>query len=427
MNDSEQKPGRWVVEGALFPLQLAIGANFFAPAPLFPLIMDDFDLSRATVSLLVAVVTIMLAAITIPASFFASRIGLKAALTGASLLMSAGALAPFASDFLTLVGLRVLFGISVGIALPVSSAIVVQWFGPRQLPMVNGLNLTGQSVGVALSMFTAAPLAELSGWELPLFLYGSIAFVGVVVWTILGREPEGDGRPPMRPSWGDLTEVLRSRTTLILQLAVAGSFAFYTGISSWLPSYYHEVREMSLDKASAITALLPLVGIAATLIGGVASTRMGLRRPFLIVPGVLMGICALGAILFSNEVLIIGAVIMVGLWSWIYLPALFTIPMEIAGMSPQKVAITIAAVLAAGDFIAFLAPIAVGLATDLTGSYLPGLTALSAVSATLLIAGLLLPETGTRVSSRRAPEVAPSNAPLARPHSPRDGDPSSNA
>ena len=50
-----------VVEASLVPVQIALGLNFLAPAPLFPFIMEDFGLERGVVSLLVASVTVMMA------------------------------------------------------------------------------------------------------------------------------------------------------------------------------------------------------------------------------------------------------------------------------------------------------------------------------------------------------------------------------
>ena len=235
-----------------------------------------------------------------------------------------------------------------------------------------------------------------------MFLYGALALVGVVVWLVVGRERRVEGRQLTTPSLSDLCAVLRSRMTLLLQFAVAGGFAMYTGITSWLQSYYHEVRDMTLSEASAITGLLPLVGIAATLVGGVASTRLGRRRPFIIVPGLVMIVAALGAFLATSDALIYASVLLLGFSAWIYLPALFTILMEISGMSPTRLALTIAAILAAGDVFGFLGPIAVGISTDVLGSYLPGLTALAFASATLFVASLLLPETGTAAGRERA-------------------------
>ena len=396
---------RWVIEASLLPLQVAIGLNFLAPAPLFPLIMEDFGLERGTVSLLVASVTVMMAIVTLPAGVAAARVGLKRSLALGGLLMSAGLLAPLAPNFAAVVLLRILFGIGAGITLPVTSAIVMQWFGAKELPLLNGVNVAGQSVGVATSMFIGVPLANALGWQFPLFLYGAATFGGLVTWMIVGREPEIEGPPPSAPSLGTLLAVLKLRTTLLLQLAVTGAFAAYVAFSSWLPTYYNEELDMSLTQAGAIAGLLPLVGIVATFAGAALPARLGLRRPFLIVPGMFYGVAAFGAFFFDNLAIIYPSIILLGICGWIYLPSLFTIPMEMPGMTPEKVAVVVGAALMVGNFASFLSPILVGMTTDAVGSFVPAFIGVAIVSSLLLVAGLLLPETGPRGKRHSAPAV----------------------
>ena len=63
---------------------------------------------------------------------------------------------------------------------------------------------------------------------------------------------------------------------------------------------------------------------------------------------------------------------------------------------PQVAALIIAAMLAIGNVLGFTGPLIVGFLTDITGSYLPGLVVCSVLSWSLLIGGLLLPDTGPR-------------------------------
>ena len=44
---------RFVVEGTLLWVQIAMGLSFIAVAPLFPLIIDEYGVDRATASLLI--------------------------------------------------------------------------------------------------------------------------------------------------------------------------------------------------------------------------------------------------------------------------------------------------------------------------------------------------------------------------------------
>ena len=358
--------------------------------------MEEYGLDRGSVSLLVTAVTFMVAVFTLPGGIIAASIGIRRAFTIGVFLMGAGVLTPFTSDFLTLLLLRVCYGIGVGVAIPVTSAVVMQWFRQRELPLMNGLNLTGQSIGVATSMFIGVPLAGAMGWRFPLLLYGALALVSGLAWVLLGRSPPKAASVSPKPSLRETLGVLKERTTLLLQLTVLGPFALYVALSSWLPSYYHEAFNMPLAKASSIAGLLPLVGIPATLLGGIMSARLGVRKPFVIVPGLLMTVAAFGTFLFDNTVVVYGSIILLGLCSWIYLPALFTIPLELPNMSPEKVAVVVGAALATGDLAASLSPFFVGAVTDTIGSFVPPLSVLAVFALTMLIGGMLLPETGLR-------------------------------
>ena len=136
------------------------------------------------------------------------------------------------------------------------------------------------------------------------------------------------------------------------------------------------------------------------MLGGVLPAKLGLRRPFLIFPGIIFAAASLGVVFFDYLPLIYLSVIVMGIAGWMYVPSIFTIPMELDGMTPEKVGVMTAATLAVGNFSSFLSPILVGFTTDVFGSYLPAFTFLAIGSLTVVIAGILLPETGPKGSHK---------------------------
>ena len=95
---------------------------------------------------------------------------------------------PLNSSFANLLLLRILFGVGAGIVLPMTSAMVAQWFSPKELPLINGINVASQSVGVAISMFLAVPVGSLLGWQWVFCIFGIFTFGGFVLWLFVGRE-----------------------------------------------------------------------------------------------------------------------------------------------------------------------------------------------------------------------------------------------
>ena len=136
------------------------------------------------------------------------------------------------------------------------------------------------------------------------------------------------------------------------------------------------------------------------IFSGFLLARLGLRRPLLLVLGLLFPLSAFGAFYFDSTPVIIGAILLMGLSFWLFLPTVFTIAMELPGVSSDKVAMITAAALTFGNLSTIVAPLFVGITTDMLGSYVPSLSTLAILPATAVLAAILLPETGPRAKRR---------------------------
>ncbi len=411
MQPAEQttvSPYRWVIGALLLPLNAAIGLNFVAPTPLYPLVMEDYGLNRGTVSLLVVAVAVVFTIFLIPGGLIVAKLGPRKAIAIGGFLVGVGVLAPLASSFWVLVALRLAFGVGGSIAFPGFSGVAVQWFPRKELPVVNGLNLAAQTAGVAAALFLSVPLADALGWRSALGAYGAVALLGTGAWLLLGRSSPAQSRlSGTTPSLGEVVRSLKEKTPLLLAFATVGPNALFLGFS-WLPTYYHEAKGMPLDQAGSLVALTSSIGIVMNPLSGVLHAKVGLRRPFLALAGVLMPLAALGAILLDGFVLLAASGLVLGAASCLFLTALLTIPMELPGVTLEKVAVVTAGILTLGNGTAIVAPLFVGMMTDALGSYLPSLLILAFMPVTLLIAVAFLPETGPR-AARSAVAPVPGN------------------
>ena len=253
-------------------------------------------------------------------------------------------------------------------------------------------------------MLPPFPIATALSWKAPITIYGAFALTCATAWIIFGKERRkeplaftGNTAPvsPPKPEL-DLKKALLQKSTLIFAFTLLGPFCCSNALTSWLPSYYNEVFEMPLAKASSITSIFTLTGTAACILGGILPMRVGRRKPFLIIPGMFMGLMALSCITFNNELVIYLSVALFGIFNNIQSPSIFTIPMELPNMTPRTGAVVLAFCLGVGNFGGFMGPLIVGYLADLTGSYLPGFFICFAMSLTLLVGGILLPETGPK-------------------------------
>jgi cyanate permease len=194
--------------------------------------------------------------------------------------------------------------------------------------------------------------------------------------------------------------IIKRKETIIMGVCAAGPFLAYNGLMSWLPTYYNENFSLSLSDAGFIAGMGNLFAVPVCIIGSLMIMKTGLRKPFIIVPGILIGFAALMSFLVNNVVLLYVSIAVFGMSFFIFQPAIMTLAMELPGMTPQRATIVIAIAWAIGNFAGFFGPLIIGLLKDMSGSYLPGLLVCSILSLSLFIGGFFLPETGSRARRR---------------------------
>lgn len=397
MKPSKKGSYRYLIGIIIILAMLSAGLLWIAPGPLFPLIMQDFGVDRTTVSWLTSIVSLIMGICAIPAGILANKIGLKTTFSIGIFLMASALASPWCSNITLLLITRIIFAIGTAMTFPIAGGLIMQWFQGRELPLFNGLNTSSISLGNTIALFTVVVIATSFGWRTSLTAYGAFCAVIAICWLIFGREgihqsPQTNNEVTHIGIW----QVLRRKTTVILGITAAGPFILFMAISSWLPTYYNEVFGISLSQASSVTGLFPIFGIVGSILGGILPMRTGLRKPFLIIPGVIIGFAALGTFIINNPVVNYISVAVFGICDYMFVPVVFTISMELPDTTPTVAALVIAAMLAIGNVFGFTGPMIVGFLTDLTGSYLPGLLTCSVLGFSLLVGGLLLPETGPR-------------------------------
>ena len=131
---------RFVVAGLIMLAHFSVGLNYFSVAPVFPLIMEDLGVNRATVSLLVALALLIHAVFGLPGGVIAGRFGAEKVYLLAWILVGMSAFSSFAENFATLLVLRLAYGIGFGLIIPTTAPILIRWMKPREITVMNGLD-----------------------------------------------------------------------------------------------------------------------------------------------------------------------------------------------------------------------------------------------------------------------------------------------
>ena len=395
---------------------LAAGLNLFALSPLLPLAIEDYGISHWKAGLLVSLPMLVGAAIGIPGGMLIARVGVKRAYMWAWVAMALLALAPIAPNFYVLLVLRLAYGVGLALMVVSTGPLVMQWFRPKEMLVINSLNTAILSMGVAASVAGAVPLADVLGWKMTLTVFSAVGIVGTLLWPLAPRDRDtGEERRP-GISVREVITVLRGRAVALLVAADMGIFIQYTALTTWLPSFYEEARGISLQEAGFITSILPFVGIFAVLSGGAVPLlfetfrsqlavfgRLGnllfSYRGILVFSGILAILGGLGAFLLTSQAAIYVSVVVLGVGSWFYVPALLTIPMRLSGATPERVAAVWGSYMTFSGLGMFIFPILVGWLYDTLASYYPGFIICAVASWSLLICGLFLPREAGAVNA----------------------------
>ena len=275
--------------------------------------------------------------------------------------------------------------------LTATGPLLMQWFQPKEITIMNALTTAALSLGIAFSVAIAAPLSEIISWQMSLTIFALPGIAGLIAWILLGRESCSTPTTGRAITFEEVGNLLRSRSVVLLLAADAGILVQYTAFTGWLPTFFNEHRGISLSEAGFITGILPLVGVFAVLAGGVIALKVTSPKVIFGTSGVMAGLGGLGTFLFAEPALIYPSIIVMGVGSWLYVPALLTLPMRMRGMTPEMVAVVWGSFLTFSGFAMFIAPIFVGAFRDVTGSFFPGLTIAALASWALLMAGFMMP------------------------------------
>ena len=237
-----------------------------------PFIGETFPMTPAQKGLMLSIPIFAGALMRFPLGVLAQYIGRKNAtlvemtLIGLALLFGFF----FVESFDSLLAMGVLLGIagaSFGVALSLGSG----WFAPQHKGLAMGIVGAG-NVGTAVSVLVAPPLAQWLGWQA---VYGVAAvsiLLPMIVMIVFAKEPpDVDGHASLR----EHTACLFEKDGWAFSLIYGVTFGGFIGLTTFLPTYYHEQFGVSKVQAGQLTMLAAFMAAAVRVAGGWLSDRWG--------------------------------------------------------------------------------------------------------------------------------------------------------
>jgi len=237
-----------------------------------PFIAEDLHLSATEKGLMLSLPIFAGALMRFPLGILAQYIGRKSAtLVEMGMIVVAMLYGyVFVNTFSHLLAMSVLLGIagaSFGVALSLGSG----WFPPKHKGLAMGLVGAG-NVGTAVSVLVAPPLAQAHGWQA---VYGMAAVaicIPMVVMVLYAKEPpDREARTSFRGHIACLFE----KDGWAFSVIYGVTFGGFIGLTSFLPTYYHDQFHVSKVEAGQLTMLAAFMGAALRIFGGWISDRWG--------------------------------------------------------------------------------------------------------------------------------------------------------
>ena len=410
-NTSRRSSYRWVMISLCLLAILGQTFSWLAPAPMLSAIIADLSIDLGQAGSLLTVLTLLAGMFAFAGSYIVDKLGAKMAMTVGLLAFGAGGVASYWADsYIAIFSARVFVGLGYGICAPIAGVIIATWFGPKEQQYVNALVIVFANLGFLLAFLFAFPIYEsLGSWQNTLTVLGAYSLVIMIIWIAFAKShPENVQSPKAEPEQinertqkteSGMLQAARRKEVWLLALMLFGVQWTFNTFTTYLAIFFQEVRGMEFAAASATVGYFPLAGIIGGLFCGIASARIGLRKPFTWPLFVLMILGVVGSVMIPSGPLLYLSVAFVGFGAAGFFPICMQIAMELKGATPEMVGGALAIIIGISFSLSYFSPLVFGLVVPKLGlSY----TFLAFGSSLVIsaIAGLIIRETGWRNAAR---------------------------
>ncbi len=271
----------WGSLAGLFLLGAGFIAYVIAPASILPLFADAYGIEKPAASASISAVFLTWALLQLPGGYLVDRYENRLLVFLAAAVFVVAAVAGLlAGSYPAFLLARLASGASAVFIFIGSVNVLGQVLPESREAMGLGLFIASPPVGVAVAQYSGPLLAGRYGWRAPFLAYVLLSLAGLVVCVALLREPvTAAGRATVR----QFVAALRNPAVLLVSAASFCTYAVWTFLNTWMPTYGTEVLGIELAAAGAATALVPLAGIVSRPGGGWLSERLGGRlRPVIV-------------------------------------------------------------------------------------------------------------------------------------------------
>ncbi len=387
----------WPILGTAWLVNFAMWAPTFCIPPMEHILKAELLLTHAQASLLFSAPWLMMAIAAIPAGLIADRMGVrKAAGIGIIIMVIGALLRSTATSYSSILAFTFIYGLGIGWIFPNLPKLISAWAPREKAGMAMGIFTTGITTGSALSMAITMPLIfPITNTFQGIFLIWSIPpIAAAILWWALVREPPRNNLhdKPVSSSKDLFIKVLRNKYLWLAAVILLLNEFFFLNWTGWAPALLM-LKGGTPETAGLLTSIALWIGIPTVLLMPRLAYKLGVRKPFIWLPSIIIAIVAWGAI-YTDLSLMWLPIVLVGIADSTRIVILLALPVEL--MPEEEVGTASGLILSIGYLGGVIGPLIGGRIYDLTGSLDQSLIVLSGVTIALAVIAFKLPETGNK-------------------------------
>ena len=364
---SHRIPWSILVSAVLLAFVMFLPMN--AVPPMEHILKEELALTHAQTSLLFSIPIMMIGAVAVPAGILSDRIGIrKAAGIGAIILALGSILRSTATTPSSLLAFTVIYGIGMGWVWPNLPKLVGAWASREKAGLFTGAYsagiYAGAAVGIAFTMPLVFPITDT--FQGVFLFWGIPPIIAAALWWILVREPPSNtvNDEPITQDSTPFHQVIQNRSLWLLSAFFLVYSIFVYSWVGWPPALLI-LKGATPELAGFISSITMWIAIPIVFVIPRLSHKLGLRKPFLWVPAIIMAIAAWAVISISLPMSWL-PMVLVAVAEASMLVTTLSLPIE---MVPEKDLGTASGVmLGIGHSGALIGPWISGYLFDLTGN-----------------------------------------------------------
>lgn len=252
-------------------------AFYISPAPVFPDMKNDLQVSNAQVGALISVYLVAILLFQVPAGYVIDRRDPRKIIVGSSLLVLALSVVMYlVPRYDVMLAVRFLAGIPVAFIFVPSAYLVSRAFAETPGRAV-GVFLSGPPAGVALGNLLGPTVAQAFGWPSVFIAFTLPWLVFLPLFYVYARDMPPRNQEPF--TLADYVAAFRNLELWKVGAVFACSYAAYIFYASWSPTYLVGSGIASAAILGILSAAIPAAGILSRPVGGyLAETRFSLDK-----------------------------------------------------------------------------------------------------------------------------------------------------